>query len=166
MTYFYRAGGGGRGEGHGPLGPPLDTQLFSYILEAAFLSFLTSNPVQKTDKNITLVCTSINFYVIRRFVNLHFLIFMEKLLVSTYTVCERLSVMQGLPELGMANFLLILPRIPPPSPNENLVTTWHFEFWIAKSTPVNENLVTTWHFEFRVAKGVWRLTTVSSKDTV
>ena len=53
---------------------------------------------------------------------------MEKLLVSTHTVCERLSVMQGLPELGMANFLLILPRIPPRSPNENLVTTWNFEF--------------------------------------
>ena len=79
---------------------------------------------------------------------------MEKLLVSTHTVCERLSVMQGLRELGMANFLLILPRIP--------------YSWLAKNTsPLpNENLVTTWHFEFRVAKGVWRLTTVSPKDTV
>ena len=41
--------------GYGPLGPPLDKQLFSHILETHFLSFLTSSTAQKTDKNSTLV---------------------------------------------------------------------------------------------------------------
>ena len=31
------------------------------------------------------------------------------LLVSTHVVCERLSVMQGLPKFGLANILLKIP---------------------------------------------------------
>ena len=56
------------------------------------------------------------------------------LLVSTHVVCERLSAIHGLPDYGMAKFLLILPRIPiqnltthknpPPPPPPPKMKTW------------------------------------------
>ena len=61
-------------------------------------------------------------------------------------MCETLSAMQGLPECGMAKFLLILPRSwlaknTPPPPHLNLGRAWHFEIWLAKNIPLQ---IQTW----------------------
>ena len=72
----------------------------------------------------------------------------QELLVSTYVVYERQSVIQGLPESGTAN--------------ENLGRSWHFEFEFVWRVPLilpppseNENLGRSWHFDFEF---VWRVT--------
>ena len=129
-------------------------------------------------------------------------------LVSSHVVCQRLSAMQEqvrLPEFlvhfannanswlakntprppkmkswpGLGTLSFELPRIPPPPPNENLVRTWHFEFWVAKNTPPHPIIhpqkwkfwseLGTLSFQFpRISYplSVWRLTTVSPTDTV
>ena len=57
-------------------------------------------------------------------------------LVSTCVVCE--TICDAVASLGLENFWLILPRIPPPPPSlppqKWLVITWHFKFWVAKNT--------------------------------
>ena len=66
------------------------------------------------------------------------------LLVSTYVVCERLSVMHepaGVVE-NLDQILQFTPilqyRIPPPSPeNENCQKSWHFDFSVAEYPPPN-----------------------------
>ena len=79
------------------------------------------------------------------------------LLVST---CERLSVMQRqarFPEYfdqiaKNTNSQFDYPR--PPTGNENLARSWHFEFWPPKNTPSPENwnLGRSWYFEFWLPK--------------
>ena len=61
-------------------------------------------------------------------------------LVSTYVVCERLSVMHE-PAGVVENLVQILQftpilqyRIPPP-PNENCQKSWHFDFSVAEYPP-------------------------------
>ena len=71
-------------------------------------------------------------------------------LVSTYVVCERLSVMQRqarlsefFDQIGKNNLFWDLvqntppcPQPPPPPPrNEKLARSWHFEFWPYYRTP-------------------------------
>ena len=102
------------------------------------------------------------------------------LLVSTYIVCERLSVMHE-PAGVVENLVQILQftpilqyRIPPPkmkivrnlgtltfqlqntpSPpkNWNLGRSWHFDFSVAEyPPPENENCQKSWHFDFSVAE--------------
>ena len=61
------------------------------------------------------------------------------LLVSTYVVCERLSVMQRqarLPEFFVQNSLSASTQVfqecwhePPPQENADLDRSWHFGFW-------------------------------------
>ena len=60
------------------------------------------------------------------------------LLVSTYVVCERLSVMHE-PAGVVENLVQILQftpilqyRIPPPPENENCQKSWHFDFSVAE----------------------------------
>ena len=65
-------------------------------------------------------------------------------LVSTYVVCERLSVMHE-PAGVVENLVQILQntpilkysfRIPPPSPeNENCQRSWHFDFSVSEYPP-------------------------------
>ena len=72
----------------------------------------------------------------------------EALLVSLHTHGVE-DYLQCKGEFGMANFLLILPRVPysrvashsPPPRNEKLDSTWHFEFWLPKNTP---SLMKSW----------------------
>ena len=84
---------------------------------------------------------------------------------SLHVVCERLSVMQRLPESGKAKFVLKFLRTPcseiwfrtPPSPpppqNWNLGRSWHFQFWLSEHSPPpppeNWNLGRSWHI------GLW-----------
>ena len=67
------------------------------------------------------------------------------LLVSTYVVCERLSVMHE-PAGVVENLVQILQftpilqyRIPPPPGNENCQKSWHFDFSVAEYPPPPEN---------------------------
>ena len=66
------------------------------------------------------------------------------LLVSTYVVCERLSVMHE-PAGVVENLVQILQftpilqyRIPPPG-NENCQKSWHFDFSVADYPPPPKN---------------------------
>ena len=68
-----------------------------------------------------------------------------KSLVSTYVVCERLSVMHE-PAGVVENLVQILQftpilqyRIPPPPENENCQKFWHFDFSVAEYPPLPEN---------------------------
>ena len=96
-------------------------------------------------------------------------------LVSTYVVCERLSVMHE-PAGVVENLVQILQftpilqnRIPPPP--ENCQKSWHFNFSVAEyppppkivrnlgtltfqlqNTPPPENCQKSWHFNFSVAE--------------
>ena len=65
------------------------------------------------------------------------------LLVSTYVVCERLSVMHepaGVVEI-LVQILQNTPilkysfRIPPPPENENCQRSWHFDFSVSEYPP-------------------------------
>ena len=80
-----------------------------------------------------------------------------RLLVSTYVVCERLSVMQRqarLPEffdqIAQNTLFWNLVQNTPPPENWNLVRSWHFGFWLSRTplSPENWNLVRSWHFGF------------------
>ena len=66
-------------------------------------------------------------------------------LVSTYIVCERLSVMHE-PAGVVENLVQILQftpilqyRIPPPPGNENCQKSWHFELFSCRIPPPPEN---------------------------
>ena len=80
-------------------------------------------------------------------------------LVSTYVVCERLSVMHE-PAGVVENLVQILQntpilkyRIPPPPENWNCQRSWHFDFSVAEyPPPQNENCQRSWHFDFSVAE--------------
>ena len=78
------------------------------------------------------------------------------LLVSTYVVCERLSVMHE-PAGVVENLVQILQntpilqysfRIPPPPKNGNCQRSWHFDFSVTEypPPPENWNLGRSWHF--------------------
>ena len=62
-------------------------------------------------------------------------------LVSTYVVCERLSVMHepaGLVEnlvQILQNTPILQYRIPPPPENENCQKSWHFDFSVSEYPP-------------------------------
>ena len=74
--------------------------------------------------------------------------------------------------------LPFLSTSPPPSRNERLARTWHFEFWLPKNTPLpfpeNKNWPELGTLSFDCPRihppppnwGVWRLSTVSPKDIV
>ena len=85
------------------------------------------------------------------------------MLVTTYIVCQRLSVMQRqarLPEIfdQIAQFTSDLEFgsriLPPPLEKWNLARSWHFGFWLSRTphTPAppieNWNLARSWHFGF------------------
>ena len=69
----------------------------------------------------------------------------RKLLVSTYVVCGRSSVMQCFTESGKAKFVLKLARTPY---SRIWYRSWHFEFWILQNTPPPPqwNLGRSWLF--------------------
>ena len=85
-------------------------------------------------------------------------------LVSTYVVCERLSVMHE--PAGVVEILVQIlqntpyseeyPPPPPPSENWNLGRSWHFKTFQFQNTPTpppkNWNLGTCWHFDFSVSE--------------
>ena len=57
---------------------------------------------------------------------------------------------------GLGNLSFDFGRIPPPpSENENLARTWHFEFWLWENTPPPPRRIR-----------MWRLISVSPKDTI
>ena len=67
----------------------------------------------------------------------------KSLLVSTYVVCERLSVMHepaGVVENLVQNSTVYpysaIQNTPPP-PNENCQKSWHFDFSVAEYPPQN-----------------------------
>ena len=80
-----------------------------------------------------------------------------KLLVSTYIVCERLSVMHE-PAGVVENLVQILQftpilqyRIPPPPPEMKIVRnlgTLTFQLQNTPPPPGNENCQKSWHFDF------------------
>ena len=85
------------------------------------------------------------------------------LLVSTYVVCERLSVMHepaGVVEI-LVQILQNTPILkysfritPPPPENENCQRSWHFDFSVSEYPPPkkNENCQRSLHFDFSVSK--------------
>ena len=79
------------------------------------------------------------------------MIFRFTYLVSTYVVCERLSVMHKQVSVHTVNFWPNSPEHPPPSENWNLGRSWHFEYLTSEyppPTPENGNLGRSWHFEY------------------
>ena len=102
-------------------------------------------------------------------------------LVSTYVVCERLSVMHEpagvkmkiVRDLGTLTFQF--QNTPPPPENENCQRSWHFDFSVSEyppppkmkivrdlgtltfqfqntPPPENENCQRSWHFDFSVSE--------------
>ena len=82
-------------------------------------------------------------------------------LVSTYVVCERLSVMHepaGVVEilvqiLQNTPFWNTVSEYPLPPENENCQRSWHFDFSVSEYPPLeNENCQRSWHFDFSVSE--------------
>ena len=63
-------------------------------------------------------------YLCRKFIILMLCcVLLNPQLIFLVSACERLSVMQGLPESGKANFVLKIPKVPPPPPQQ-LLALW------------------------------------------